>query len=210
MYSMFIWDHYKVLFRKFYRQLYHEWGSYGLLYDLRDARPLRASGSDLVLRPFKTEDAEVLLAPDLVHASRSERREVIIRIEHLAENIPCCYVAEDPTEREPVFMQWMMTAKSNDAIQRYFRGRFPRLNTGEALLENAYIPKRHRGKRVMPRAIGAVVEYAKRNDLQWLVTFVDKHNTPSLKGCLRAGFYPFAIRRDFHLCCHRIQWRMFC
>lgn len=209
MHPMFIPEPYKALFRKCFNPVHQEWVSYGLLYDLQKPQPLGSSSSDLVLRPFVTHDLDSLLEPDLVHASRAERREVVRRIEHLAQDIPCCLVAEDPREQEPVFMQWMMTANSNDAIQRYFKGRFPRLHRGDALLENAYIPKRHRGKGVMSRAISAVVEHARGENLRWLVTFIDKHNTPSLKGCLRAGFYPFAIRRDVHICFHRIKWRTF-
>jgi len=31
---------------------------------------------------------------------------------------------------------------------------------------------------------------------RWAITFVDAHNEPSLKGCLRAGFAPYVTRRE--------------
>ncbi len=192
------------------RQVYHEWISYGLLYDLGGIRELEKQDSRFIVRPFEMRDTAELLTGDLVNAGCDERREVLRRYALLAENIPSCYVVEDSVEGEPVFMQWLITNEYNDAMQKFFMGRFPRLSAGEALLENAYIPRRHRGKGIMSRALCAVVAHAKKiEDLRWLVTFVDKHNAASLKGCLKAGFYPFATRRDVHMCFHRLRWREF-
>jgi hypothetical protein len=134
------------LSRGLLRQVYHEWISYGLLYDLYGAREAESGEAGLIVRPFEMRDTAVLLTGDLVNAGCDERREVLRRYALLAENIPSCYVVEDSVEGEPVFMQWLITNEYNDAMQKFFMGRFPRLSAGEALLENAYIPRRHRGK----------------------------------------------------------------
>lgn len=197
------------LYRGLQRQLCQDWTSYGLMRDLRINNPIKRHSASYTVRPYEQQDLEPLLTRDLANANRLERKDILHRYAHLAENIPTCYVVEDQTIGEPVFIQWLMTERSNDSISRFFKGRFPKLSSNEALLENAYIPKHHRGKGVMVQALLAMSEFATAQGFWWLATFVAKDNLPSLKGCLRAGFYPFAIRRDVHLFFHRIKRREF-
>lgn len=197
------------LYRGLQRQLRQDWTSYGLMRDLRTHIPIKRHSTGYKVRPYEQRDLEPLLSRDLINATRLERKDILHRYAHLAENIPTCYVVEDQTIGEPVFIQWLMTERSNNSISRFFKGRFPKLSPNEALLENAYIPKHHRGKGVMVQALLVMSEFATAEGFGWLATFVAKENLPSLKGCLRAGFYPFAIRRDVHLCFHYFQRREF-
>jgi hypothetical protein len=197
------------LYRGLQRQLRQDWTTYGLIRDLRSHIPVKRQSTSYKVRSYEQGDLEPLLARDLINATRRERKDILLRYAHLAENIPTCYVVEDQTIGEPVFIQWLMTERSNDSISRFFKGRFPKLSSKEALLENAYIPKHHRGRGVMVQALLAMSEFATVEGFWWIATFVAKDNLPSLKGCLRAGFYPFAIRRDVHLCFHRIKRREF-
>jgi RimJ/RimL family protein N-acetyltransferase len=106
-------------------------------------------------------------------------------------------------------MQWLMLADQNERIQKFFRGRFPRLGADEALLENAYTPPEYRGKGIMSTAMSLITERARSYGCRYVITFVSKDNTPSLKGCAKAGFYPFLVRHDSHTLFHLIRSRRF-
>jgi hypothetical protein len=76
-------------------------------------------------------------------------------------------------------MQWLIGADQADEIEAVFHDQVPRLASDEVLLEGAFTPPAFRGRGVMA-------------------------NVPSLKGCNRAGFAPYVIRRNhWHLfSCH--------
>jgi hypothetical protein len=51
----------------------------------------------------------------------------------------------------------------------------------------------------MAPAVAWVAEQDPR--ARWAVTYVDRSNIPSLRGCRRAGFYPYLLTND--------RWRLF-
>ncbi len=57
------------------------------------------------------------------------------------------------------------------------------------MLEFSYTFKRFRGLGIMAPAVAWVAEQDPR--ARWAVTYVDRSNIPSLRGCRRAGFYPY-------------------
>ena len=53
----------------------------------------------------------------------------------------------------------------------------------------------------MPCAMAQLAAKAGEKGARWAITFVSQDNIPSLKGCKRAGFAPFLIRKK--------EWRLF-
>ena len=101
------------------------------------------------------------------------------------------HVAVDERSGQPCYMQWLLGPERNEAIARLKS--FPRLAAGEALLENAYTPARHRGLGIMSAAMARIAERAAGIGAQHVLTFVGKDNPASLKGCRRAGFAPYLV-----------------
>jgi len=124
----------------------------------------------------------------------------------LREDIPTCYVGvmQDDT---PCYMQWLMSSEHNDFIQKRFNHAVPLLAPDEALLENAFTPEAFRGMGIMAYAMAHIAKKAENFKARWVITFVEKDNVPSLKGCKRAGFVPYLLRDvQWYLFMRRITW----
>lgn len=115
-------------------------------------------------------------------------------------DIPTCYVAVTDDNR-PCYMQWLVGPTHNHLIQRHLGKAFPLLNDDQALLEGAYMHPDFRGNGIMPAAMARIAEKASELGCSDVITFVDIKNVPSLKGCHRAGFNPYMVRKD--------DWLMF-
>ena len=110
-------------------------------------------------------------------------------------NLPTCYVAIDKNGSAG-YMQWLIGPQYNSKIQSIFNGIFPVLNDDEALLEAAFMSPAFRGLGIMPAAMSRIAEKAKKLNVSRVITFVGIDNIPSLKGCHRAGFSPYVLRKD--------------
>lgn len=197
------------LYRMVRRQLHQTWISYGLRRDLTREHMTPTAQIPLSIRELQERDIPQLFTASRQAWARKERLEVAHRIAHLAERIPTCFVAVDDRTGRPCFMQWLMLADQNERIKKFFRDRFPTLRADEALLENAYTPPEYRGKGVMSTAMSLIAERARNYGCRYVITFVAKDNTASLKGCAKAGFYPFLVRHDSHSLFHLIRSRRF-
>ena len=154
----------------------------------------------ITIRPFRNDDASILLDPDAPGLDGVARYERMTRRNLLAAEIPTCYVAATTGDR-PCYMQWLVGARDNDKIQDYWGDVFPILEPNEALLEGAFTPESYRGQRIMPAAMARIAERAADLGARWVVTFVAEVNSPSLKGCERSGFEPYLMKR--------VRWRLF-
>ena len=108
------------------------------------------------------------------------------------------YVAVN-SDDEPCYVQWLFSAEDNDDVQSFFHGIFPVLGPDEALLEGAFTPVRHQGKRIMSAGMSLIAEKATDLGARYVVTFVGIDNIASLKGCERAGFLPYVDRYERRL-----------
>jgi hypothetical protein len=99
------------------------------------------------------------------------------------------------------FIQWLIGQDQNDKVFAFFGGEYLRLKQGEMLMENAYTPAKHRGKRVMPCAMSQIAEVGTKLNAKRIFTYVGEDNIGSLKGCKRAGFMPYLMRTE--------RWRFF-
>ena len=57
------------------------------------------------------------------------------------------------------------------------------------------------GRSARRGSLARIAEKAQGHGARRVITFVDHHNVPALKGCQRAGFSPYLIRVD--------RWRLF-
>ena len=154
----------------------------------------------ITVRPMEEGDAAALFRTEGPHVPADEIVDRTGRIDIFRQRIPTGYVAIDPNG-VPCYAQWLMSHADNDRIQGFFKGLFPVLHPDEALLEGAFTPESHRGFRIMPRAMALLAEKATDFGARYVITFVAEGNTPSLKGCKRAGFVPHYLLRE--------EWRLF-
>ncbi|HEX6981420.1 MAG TPA: GNAT family protein [Balneolaceae bacterium] len=142
---------------------------------------------------MKEGDANVIL--DHEELKRSFPELVNKRRKLVKANIPNCYVAvtDDDT---PCYLQWLMGPEQNERIQSFFGKAFPKLDKDEALLEGAFANPAFRGMGVMPEAMSKITTEAVNIGVHRVITFVSIGNIPSLKGCKRAGFSPYVLKKD--------------
>jgi len=100
-------------------------------------------------------------------------------------------------------MQWLVSSRENYRVQHQFGGQFPLLAADQALLEGAYTPPKHRGKKIMARAMAIIAERAQDLGARHVITFVAEGSGPSIKGCIRAGFTPYISRHESWRLLHR-------
>ncbi|MEX2364726.1 MAG: GNAT family protein [Balneolaceae bacterium] len=111
-------------------------------------------------------------------------------------NLPQCFVAVSEND-DPCYMQWLIGPEHNNKLSEIFGNAFPQLEKNEALLEAAFMSPSYRGKHIMPAAMSRISKQARNLEgISYVNTFVDIQNIPSLKGCKRAGFSPYLLRKD--------------
>ncbi len=175
--------------------LYSKSMRYGLCRDLGVPFEKPSAKIPIEVRPATEADLRSLLSLN-DSQDNHDRLEIAWRRAFADKGAKRCFVAIDQRDGNPCYMQWLFNAVDNDFIQRL--GGFPLLDKHEALLENAYTPAKYRGLGIMSAAMALIAERADDIGASHVLTFVDDHNIPSLKGCQRAGFYP-------HLLHHRMQ-----
>lgn len=136
----------------------------------------------LSLRHFKESDIDTL--------DEGHRHLRLIK-----KNIPQCYIVETG-ENIPCYRQWLIGFEENQKLVDYFGDLFPKLNPGEALVEGIFTKPEFRGNGIMPNALDLINKKAKEKGYTKILVYVDSANTPSLKGCHRAGFVPFQTRYE--------------
>lgn len=192
--------HLDVLWLEIRRRLNSNSSAFCLRRDLFVPFQAPAASIPLTVRPLCDSDVAMLLdtnAADIAGEGiylRMSRRDLLKR------DIPTCYVAVT-AEKKPCYMQWLIGSSANAQIQSYFKGIFPVLAADEALLEGAFTLEAYRGQRIMPCAMAQIAECGAELGARWVITFVAEDNVPSLKGCKRAGFAPYLVRKE--------QWRLF-
>jgi len=184
---------YSDLAKELSRQLNSETESFGLCRDLQDNFDPPKAKINISVRHLKIDDIDSLLGHD--PQDPIEARTISDQKSMLQAGIPGCYVAVTD-EDKPCYMQWLISPVSNDMVAAHFKGIFPLLKPAEALLEGAYTPPAFRGMGIMPAAMAQIAEKAIGINASLVYTFVGIDNIASLKGCKRAGFEPYILRKD--------------
>lgn len=185
--------HLDVFLKELKHRLYSQTLSFGLKRDLQVKFKTPESKINIAIRPLKEEDVSELLKNSPVY--RINPRIIANQQSIIDANIPTCYVAVTKDDK-PCYMQWLIGYEDRDVITKHFRGVFPMLKKSEALLEGAYSNPVFRGLRIMPAAMAEIAKKAESLQSRWVITFVDIQNIPSLKGCKRAGFEPYVLRKS--------------
>jgi GNAT superfamily N-acetyltransferase len=197
----------RVLVDELRRRVWSDWTHFGLARDLETPFPAPDAKIPLEIRTLRESDLPKLLGMDADYLSDRGPYVRMHRLNFVDAGIGTCYVAATDGD-EPCYMQWLMAARENRAIRDYFKGIFPVLAPDEALLEYAFTREDYQGKGVMPAAMARIAEKAREVGARRVITFVDHHNIPALKGCQRAGFDPYLTRVDrWRLLRRRVEFR---
>lgn len=154
----------------------------------------------ITIRKIKESDVPFLFGIDGETLSADALRQRSTGMRMTRANLATCYVAVGDDDR-PYYVQWLIGSSENKKIHELFDNRFPALGANEMLLEGAFTLEAWRGKGIMAAAMSEIAGRAGDSDAQCVITFVMSDNVPSLKGCAKAGFVPFLVRRD--------RWRFF-
>lgn len=170
------------IYRGIRRRLYSQENFIGLKRDLH--KPFKAPKAKIELAVRLLEDR------DLEYFNMTHTDDILLN-----KHIPYCYVATTKNDI-PCFRQWLIHYETNKEIKDLFKGIFPILKKDEALLEGGFIPPKNRGLGIMPAGICEVISKGITDNVRYIITFVGEHNIASLKGCSRAGFYPYILRTE--------------
>lgn len=192
--------HYDEVRKRFQRWIYSDSFSYGLCRDLTVPFEAPPAKVQLAVRPMMDAEARRLLDTRVAGLSGLGIYERLNRLEFVEAHIPTCFVAVTEND-EPCYMQALVGPSENATLQKYFAGYFPLLRDDEALLEHAFTRETFQGLGIMPHAMARIAEKGLDLGARWIITFVAHDNIPALKGCKRAGFSPYLIRRE--------SWRLF-
>jgi len=102
-------------------------------------------------------------------------------------------------DQEICFLQWLIRPEDREQIRAIRFRQMYAFNDDTVMLEFSYTFKRFRGLGIMAPAVAWVAEQDPR--ARWVVTYVDRTNIPSLRGCHGAGFHPYLLTHD--------RWRLF-
>ncbi|MET3695302.1 N-acetyltransferase [Methylobacterium goesingense] len=148
----------------------------------------------LVLRDFQHDDLQSLFHFNENTFLEQEKINILWRLEMVSKGslISRCFVAADEHSGYPYHIQWLTEPGSSDQIRQALA--LPALGFGEALLENAYTPPRHRGLGIMPAAIELIAQHNANVDRQFLIMFIDTKDYSSLSAVKKSGLLPYTVR----------------
>jgi GNAT superfamily N-acetyltransferase len=182
----------------------HHWhsnsSSVGLRRDVTIPFPAPPAAIPITVRQLAERDIPILFEQTGQELTGEAKRQRATRLRLVRLRLPTCYVAVTADD-QPCYVQWLIGAESNDAVQRLFVNRFPVLAPDDMLLEGAFTLEAWRGKGIMAAAMAQIAEKALDHHARYVVTLVATDNIPSLKGCKKAGFEPYVARTD--------SWRRF-
>jgi hypothetical protein len=116
----------------------------------------------------------------------------------LRAGLPQCYVALTDAQ-EVCFLQWLVRPEHRERFRSIRFREMHMFDDDTVMLEFSYTFKRFRGLGIMAPVVAWVAEQDPR--AHWALAYVNRTNIPSLRGCRRAGFYPYQLTCD--------RWRLF-
>jgi RimJ/RimL family protein N-acetyltransferase len=163
---------------------------YGLRRDLAVTVENPTARIPISVRPARRVDLDSILSGEGVTEAQ-EKQELNARRSFAEKVGGGAYVAIDERNGTPCYVQWLLGPQKNRVIGEI--GGFPMLAEGEALLEDAYTPPSHRGLGIMSAAMALIAERGTDLGARQVLTFVGMDNIASLKGCKKAGFFPYLV-----------------
>ncbi len=185
--------HFDLVRQELSKRVYHRSLTFGLGRDLEKEFTPEPAKIKIQIRRLQKSDIDHLF--DNQELLDKHPKLVNYQKNLIHSGIATCYVAVDENDI-PCYMQWLICSDENNKLLNHFKGEFPPLDKEEALLEGAFCNPDFRGNKVMPAAMSSIAEKAKDLGVRRVRTYVEIHNIPALKGCMRAGFTPFQLRKD--------------
>lgn len=186
--------HFSLFWNEVAKRSYSTTLSFGLSRNLHTSFVNPNAKISIKIREFKNEDIEYLFDHGAYFLENPRQAEYQLKL--VNAKLPTCYVAVNEND-EACYMQWLIGPGQNHRLRELFGDTFPQLRPDEALLEAAFMSTSSRGLRIMPAAMSRIAVKAKQMPgVKTVTTYVDIENIPSLKGCKRAGFSPFLLRKD--------------
>jgi hypothetical protein len=171
------------------RYLYSTSESYVLRRDLTvPLNPRPNAKIPISFRPLESSDL-----PQIIAESPSGLLLGVLR-----QELPQCYVAV--TENQEIcFLQWLITPEHREEVRAIRFRQMHAFDDDTVMLEFSYTFRRFRGLGIMAPSVAWVAEQPPW--AHWAVTYVDRTNIASLRGCCSAGFRPYLLTHD--------AWRLF-
>jgi hypothetical protein len=181
---------FRVVARLFRRWLWSDGSGVGLRRDASTVR-VRAPRSAIEIRPLRPEDQPYFTT--LVSGGGVYLRMSAAHL--LASDLETPYVAV-LSDGTPCYMQYLIFPDQNPKLERIFRGTILPLEPDEALLDFAFTLKPHRFLGVMPYAFESLIDVARKQGAQRIVTYVSPADSSMTRFAERIGFKPFVMRRE--------------
>ena len=172
------------------RQFYSRSIFFGLEKDLDSKRVPISSLLPYSWRKASDKDIDELLVKAKTE-SKESAHELLKRKWFFECGFHDCYVARTADTGDMCFIGWLLSAKDDILISSGFKGRLPRLNQEEVLLENHYTLEKYRGNNIFPSVVDKLCGLAKDEGHKRMIAYVRKDNTACLKGLSRLSFGKF-------------------
>ena len=187
-------------FRRLRRWISWDTLAYGLRRDLSVPFEAPPAKIPLAVRPLRESDIERLVGEQGTALTGDEAFQLKSSLALFRLGIRTCYVATT-LDDQPCFLQWLIGSTENERLLKYYKGFHAPLAPDQALMEYGFTLKPLRGRGIMSCALARIAEKGRELGVRWVITYVSQRNPAALKGCKRAGFSPYLLRRE--------SWRFF-
>lgn len=98
---------------------------------------------------------------------------------------------------DPCHVQWVFDSSDNEKLALYYKGEYPALHAGEAILEHALTLPAYRRKGIHQKSRHQIIEIERENfKIRRFLSFINPNNIPSIKVAINQGFVPTMIRKE--------------
>jgi len=171
--------------RTFVEQVWYTKLFFGLRCELESLPSVRKAKVEVRMEPQSTETFRGF-AQERARAHGVDYIELLLRIGLCEASVQTLYAAEQ--DGLPVYAQWLVRAADQDRMHSHAPGRYPRLETDEAMLEGAYTFQDFRRMGVMADGMAQLLQIAAEEGARAVITYVAADNVASLRGCAAVGF----------------------
>ena len=133
----------------------------------------------------------------LAHTRGKDAIDLIWRARMCGAGVQSLYIGYTE-RREPVFAQWLITARDQVALHAY-TNRYQEIAEDEAVFDGTYTFPRFRGLGIMGEGSRLMFERAIAQGIRFAVGYVELDNLPQIRAAARTGAMPD------HLCV--VRWR---
>jgi hypothetical protein len=187
-----------------YKVRKHAWSDetcYAMHRDLRIPFTPPPAAIPITMRPFRSDDA-----PHFADSAGLWRKIIRTRIDEASRtalikaDFPSVYVAVT-ADGEPCFIHWVMAPSADGKTASYRKDHVLPLSDDEVLIEGAFVPERHRGKRIQACATARGVEILEDLGARWVVAHAYASNiiswrrSPGAPSEVRCPSSPYASKR---------------